>query len=324
MFEPLGLDETAIAVYRTLLTAPRLTPQGLTVATGLNPAQVLAVLDLLEEKGFLRRSHNDPGELRTESPLVAFERLIGRHEEALHRSQEQLSSMRAGSAELVEEYHRVLERTRLGQIEHIVETDEIVARVLELGQNVERSVDTLLTSTPTRHQLDQAMSDEGAMLGRGVRLRSIYPAAARHDDGVVEYAGWLQGRGGAARTVLSVPNQTMLYDGEVAVLMFNHADFTRGAIVLSAPGAVVALQSLFDLLWESGTDLVEPPSMEELRPEERELLQLLGRGMKDEAVARALGISIRTVRRMINILSERLDAPSRFTLGARAHERGLI
>jgi DNA-binding NarL/FixJ family response regulator len=46
--------------------------------------------------------------------------------------------------------------------------------------------------------------------------------------------------------------------------------------------------------------------------------------MKDEAVARALGISIRTVRRMINILSDRLDAPSRFTLGARAHERGLI
>jgi hypothetical protein len=38
---------------------------------------------------------------------------------------------------------------------------------------------------------------------------------------------------------------------------------------------------------------------------------------KDESVGRALGSSVRTVRRMIGSLSVRLDAGSRFELGVR-------
>jgi DNA-binding NarL/FixJ family response regulator len=47
-------------------------------------------------------------------------------------------------------------------------------------------------------------------------------------------------------------------------------------------------------------------------------------GSKDESVGRALGSSVRTVRRTIGSLSARLDAGSRFELGVRAALGGLV
>ena len=324
MFEALGLDSDAIAVYRMLLASPSVTHPQLAERTGLDHDRVHLVLDLLEDKGFLRRSHDDPTGVRTESPQVAFERLLSQEEEKVHREQEQLSTIRFGAAQLIDEYQRSINRQR-GVVEHLTGTDEIMSRLLELGQNVTYSLDSVISVTPTPHILEQAKADEGPDLARGVKIRSIYPAAARHEEAVSEYAIWLAQNGGAARTSLTVPNRILIYDGEVAVLMFDPADYRRGAVIITTPGVIATLRALFELLWESGTDLAPaPPGENELRPEEQELLRLLARGMKDEAIARQLGISIRTVRRMINTLSGRMDTTSRFALGARAVQRGWL
>ncbi|WP_418606269.1 hypothetical protein [Georgenia sp. SUBG003] len=76
--------------------------------------EVAQVLAMLGDKGFVRRSHSDPTNLRTESPQVAFERIIGQHEQELHRQQEQLSAMRSSAAALVDEYHRTIQNARTG------------------------------------------------------------------------------------------------------------------------------------------------------------------------------------------------------------------
>jgi DNA-binding CsgD family transcriptional regulator len=62
-----------------------------------------------------------------------------------------------------------------------------------------------------------------------------------------------------------------------------------------------------------------PPSAAELL-----LLELLADGLKDEAVARALGVSVRTVRRMVAELMNRLDARSRFQAAILAKQRGWL
>ncbi|WP_308315343.1 helix-turn-helix transcriptional regulator [Streptomyces sp. ISL-100] len=61
-----------------------------------------------------------------------------------------------------------------------------------------------------------------------------------------------------------------------------------------------------------------------MTPQERELLRLLSQGFTDEGAARKLGISLRTERRMITEISARLGAQSRFQLGQRATEDGLL
>jgi DNA-binding NarL/FixJ family response regulator len=54
------------------------------------------------------------------------------------------------------------------------------------------------------------------------------------------------------------------------------------------------------------------------------VLRLLASGLTDEAVARKVGLSARTVRRTIASLSDRLQANSRFQAGAQAVRRGWI
>ncbi|MCZ7414482.1 helix-turn-helix transcriptional regulator [Streptomyces sp. WMMC897] len=116
-----------------------------------------------------------------------------------------------------------------------------------------------------------------------------------------------------------------------------------GALVLTAGGAVLttglgagtqyvltrdsaalrALSGLSDLLWERADryheEREEPPT-----ESERQLLGMLVRGLTDHAIARQLGLSDRTVRRVVAQLMDRLRARSRFEAGARAAERGWI
>ncbi|HEU0237767.1 MAG TPA: helix-turn-helix transcriptional regulator [Micromonosporaceae bacterium] len=56
---------------------------------------------------------------------------------------------------------------------------------------------------------------------------------------------------------------------------------------------------------------------------QRRIVQLLADGAKDETIARALGMSVRTCRRHIADIMRRLDAVSRFQAGANAVRLGL-
>jgi DNA-binding NarL/FixJ family response regulator len=58
--------------------------------------------------------------------------------------------------------------------------------------------------------------------------------------------------------------------------------------------------------------------------ERRLLLVQLARGAKDEQIARALGLSLRTVRRRVADILADLGADSRFQAGVEAVSRGWI
>jgi DNA-binding NarL/FixJ family response regulator len=59
-------------------------------------------------------------------------------------------------------------------------------------------------------------------------------------------------------------------------------------------------------------------------PEETELLELLEQGMKDRAIARALGIGERTVQRRLSRLMSALGAKTRFQAAINAVRRGWL
>ncbi len=58
--------------------------------------------------------------------------------------------------------------------------------------------------------------------------------------------------------------------------------------------------------------------------EEIALLTMLRAGLKDQAIARQLGLSTRTATRRIAALMARLDATTRFQAGVEACARGWI
>ncbi|MEV0402233.1 LuxR C-terminal-related transcriptional regulator [Actinoallomurus sp. NPDC050550] len=61
-----------------------------------------------------------------------------------------------------------------------------------------------------------------------------------------------------------------------------------------------------------------------LTEDDRRLLDLLLAGMKDDAIARQLGLSTRTMRRRMKNLLDLLGADNRFQAGTQAVRRGWL
>jgi DNA-binding NarL/FixJ family response regulator len=116
----------------------------------------------------------------------------------------------------------------------------------------------------------------------------------------------------------------IVIDGSVAVLP---ADTAGGSVAVLRPTSVVVTAlELFERIWPDAVPLADRdlPDNADLSSREQEMLRLLALGATDEVVAVHLGISVRTVRRMVAQLMNRLGARSRFQAGVKAADRGWL
>jgi DNA-binding NarL/FixJ family response regulator len=103
-----------------------------------------------------------------------------------------------------------------------------------------------------------------------------------------------------------------------------------GAIVLQSSSLLDMLVLAFEDHWRRATSLPladiagEQAEEVEVTQLDRTMLSLLAAGHKDEAVARQLRITVRTVRRHLHDLADRHGCQSRFQLALEASRRGWI
>jgi DNA-binding CsgD family transcriptional regulator len=162
-------------------------------------------------------------------------------------------------------------------------------------------------------------------VGRGVRYRVLFPDRARTAPGLAGRLAALALAGAEVRTMPQVPMDAIVVDGQLAVLPSDHGDGrSRGVAMFRLPSVVSTTVELFERVWPTGVGLTgaDLPEEPELTGRERELLGLLCAGCTDESAAARLGISVRTVRRMVSGIMNRLGARSRFQAGVKAADRG--
>jgi DNA-binding CsgD family transcriptional regulator len=156
-------------------------------------------------------------------------------------------------------------------------------------------------------------------LRRGVRYRVLFPDAARLSGPLNQ----LSLAGAEVRTEAEVPMEGLVIDGVVAVLPADGA----GAAVFRLPGVVASTVGLFERIWPGAAPLI-PADADAVGPgltsRERALLDLLCAGATDESAGARLGISVRTVRRMVADVMNRLGARSRFQAGVKLADRGWL
>ncbi|MFC9975286.1 LuxR C-terminal-related transcriptional regulator [Spirillospora sp. NPDC127200] len=161
-------------------------------------------------------------------------------------------------------------------------------------------------------------------LERGVSLRVIYQDSVRNHAPMLRYVEWLVGEGALVRMFPTVPAPMAVFDQETALVPLKAADGPAEALEVQTPAIATALAVLFEQYWDMATPFGTAPPLDEngLSSLERALLCLWSHGMTDQASARELGVSLRTVRRMASDLMKRLGARSRFEAGVRVVERG--
>ncbi len=158
-------------------------------------------------------------------------------------------------------------------------------------------------------------------LAAGRPQRAIYPVDVYDAP---EGRAWMQAWadvGEEQRICMDPPSDFAVF-GETAVLAAAewgsvHADF----VLVREPMLVQAFIHLFDRVFERALPV---PSEVDGLDEEATLLRLLGSGLKDEAIARYVGCSLRTVRRRIALLMARYGAETRFQLGVAVAGSGLV
>ncbi|TWD81305.1 regulatory LuxR family protein [Kribbella amoyensis] len=158
----------------------------------------------------------------------------------------------------------------------------------------------------------------------GLRYRAIYPDTARTAPTLCRHLGAMSVAGVAVRTMPQVPLNALIIDGAIAVLP---ADSSNGSVAVLRLNSVVATATeLFERVWPDAVPLSDSdtPVDTDLTQRDREMLRLLALGVTDEVAAAQLGISVRTVRRMVSQIMSRLGARSRFQAGVKAADRGWL
>lgn len=318
-----GLSPEATAVYRAMLNDPNMRPEDLAEWLALPQRTVRKALDRLTELELLVAAGSGDHQLAPPGPGLTS--LLYEAEEQLRQRQREIAATRDAIAAIVTAHAQ-----RMPDTEAMVRLDGLTAVRQRLTELVQVAVTDFMLFSPARaFRLASITVDDEfsfAALAGTVRFRSLHQDSYRNDAETLAFAQRMADLGGDVRTVPVVPMPIAVMDRQIALLPISSADTQLGAFEVHAGGMLAAVCALFEQLWQAANPLHQPlrRNRDGLTAQEVEVLRLLATGLTDEAVARKLGLSARTVRRTIASLSERLSANSRFQAGVQAARRGWI
>ncbi|MFD4533821.1 helix-turn-helix domain-containing protein [Kitasatospora sp. NPDC058397] len=327
MLTALGLDAVSESVYRSMLAHPGDGVRALAERLGRSEEEVRRCLDLLSELALIRPSYEREGELRAVSPQVGMELLMARQQADLAAQQLRIEASRAAAAQLIAEYADLRPAASHAGVEQLVGLDQIRDRIASLARGLTAEIMTFAPGGGhSPESIEASRPHDRDLLGRGVRMRTVYLDSVRNSQPTVAYVGWLAELGGEVRTAPELPTRMIIFDRATALIPVSGEDTRAGAVVLTGHGTLVALCALFEHVWGQARELGPSAVRDEggLSAPEATVVRLLAQGLTDEAIAKRLGVSSRTARRVATDLMERLGARSRFEFGMRAVQNGWL
>ncbi|MGY5060995.1 helix-turn-helix domain-containing protein [Streptomyces sp. 900105755] len=322
MLSTLGISEFDEQVYRAYLTTSDRTAAEIAETLGTTPSRIRRAVSRLVELGMLRRE--GPGQYRPVSPHTALRALLARRRAETEAA---FTAVWGTVDDLADDYraHR-LQEDPTGLVEVITGEAEITLRVAELMQSVRTHfwvLDRPPYLGPYSTELEEALTMD--LLGRGVDIRSVYTQEALAQPGRFELITHLAQIGEQARILPSLPFRLRIMDRRVALVALVPGRYDRIAVVHQS-GLLDALLELFDSYWQRAQSLVAsaPVAPDGPSPQDLLLLKMMHAGYKDQAIARQLGTSTRTVTRRIGAIASGLGLETRFQVGVEAARRGWI
>jgi DNA-binding CsgD family transcriptional regulator len=328
------LDENSLALYQWALTKGQLSTNELELAASELALDATALARAMAALTSHRLLHSEEGTGRRlpMSPEAATAALLGQAEEdvrdaedRLRRRRERIDRLRGELTALSPLY---LEARRGGTMSRSLDvlTDLHTVRDV-ITDVVAHSHYEVVACHPGGSRPEPALGDsvprDLKLLARGVRIRSIYQHPARFHQPTVDYITKLTAAGSLVRTADQLAGQMLIVDGELAFVP--HHGYQWGALVVREPSLVALLQSTFEQTWERAMPfrLDSTTTRAVSKQTKRTIAVLLARGLKDEVIAKRLGLSVRTCRRHISEFMEQIGASSRFQAGVLAGELGL-
>ncbi|WP_317444515.1 helix-turn-helix transcriptional regulator [Streptomyces collinus] len=174
--------------------------------------------------------------------------------------------------------------------------------------------------------LKQALERDRPLMERGVSMRTLYQHTVRHSLGTMAYVDVMSRGKVEIRTLEELIGRLIICDATVAFVPAH--DDQQVALELRHPGLVKYLIKVFEHLWRRATPLREEvpyePARDGITGVQHSIAKLLVEGHVDEAIARRLGMNVRTCRAHIAKLAQALGSGSRAQLGYLIAQSGLL
>ncbi|MFC7549324.1 TrmB family transcriptional regulator [Plantactinospora sp. GCM10030261] len=312
-----GVDAFDESVYRAVLVRGVVTPADLASVLDERPGRVVAALDRLRALGLVSRLAGRRRRYAANEPRAALELLM-----------RQRMSELDGVRDIVETLHRAFAVARAENrsgdpVETIIGREALGGWFARMQQ--EASEEMLVLDRPP-YALAAENPVEPVTLGRGVRVRAVYAPAALELPGALDEIDRLTAHGEQARVLPGLPIKLAIQDRRLALMPLTLDMSTVRAVLVRRSTLLDALIEAFESYWRQALPLriVTGEPADAVDADDRILLRMLVSGLKDEAIARQLGCSLRTMRRRIRRLLDILGAENRFQAGVQASRRGWI
>jgi DNA-binding CsgD family transcriptional regulator/sugar-specific transcriptional regulator TrmB len=316
----LGFSAADEDAYRYLVAAgDARTPAQVARATGLPDPAVAHLLTTLEKRGLVSR--HDTG-YRASPPEVALGALLSERDQELDR-------IRLLTATLQGQYSESIRLRHTTEFVEVVRGQEQVNRYyLHLVREARTGLD-VLTKPPYLAgpgQVGRTLDAMDAGIRRGVRTRSVYDGDALDEDGTLAIARQSMELGEEARAVGGLPFKLAIVDGRIGFMPLDIRFPALGALLVHASALLDALIAVFEGIWARAVPLQADrhAGPGELTPRAGDVLRLMAAGLKDEAIARALSLSRRTVQKHVSDIMTTLGARNRFQAALLARSRGWV
>lgn len=321
----------ARALYGLALNDADWTPESVCGQLGWTRAELVEATDALAELGLAAHFPESASGWSVLSPAASMARLLETSRRNTDELLEAVTRAHSSLAQVLTEFQPIhFRQLSEGRVEVGVQPSQIAAILDEGSLSAGEEILSMHPGRPPVAERLAAGDDRNRdALARGVTMRTLHITASALMPHMRAHLRQLVGAGAEVRTAPTLPMKMIIVDRGVAVVPSPGADDTTvddAAMVLRSPAVVSVLRQFFEYFWAASTDLI----LEEMigapgsGTRHREVVRLLASGLTDEAIARKLGLSDRTVRRIVAELMQQIGADSRFQAGVKMVRLGWL
>ncbi|OIJ69623.1 helix-turn-helix transcriptional regulator [Streptomyces mangrovisoli] len=279
----------------------------------------------LIEFALLHPDPDDAGWLRPVPPSVALA-------QRLNPVEREITERRRLSIELADAFEPFMALSaQVTESTHSITVLEGLDRInAALDLAIAQCQNEMLTVQPSqRHperRLVEALDRDKPLIERGVRIRTLYQHTARHSPERIAWVEKFADGKAEYRTIDELVERLIICDETVAFIPTQ--DDRQVALELRHPGLVRYLIKVFEFMWSRAVPLsagapyeTAPDGITDIQ---HSIAKLLVEGHVDEAIARRLGMNVRTCRAHIAKLAQVLGSGSRAQLGYLIAQSGIL
>ncbi|MEV4741747.1 LuxR C-terminal-related transcriptional regulator [Streptomyces sp. NPDC049555] len=320
------LDPGAVEIYEHTTRTTSVSLGELVRLTGRPEDAVAESVRVLLRLRLLRWAEGEPTRLTAISPDSAELHVLEPAARKVAELQEALAQVRGELSALSELYHDgIVHRLRGESTEIITGPADVRGRVEHL---IDRAAREILVARPGGARQEdvpwECPEHIEAALARGVRLRVICQHTAQFSLPAVALVERVTALGAEVRTVGDRIEPVLVVDRNTAVIPLR--DDPHGAVLVRDLSTVDFMTGTFERLWPQATPfpakLGRGPAIAASDAVKSDIVRLLIAGEDDKAIARRMGMSVRTCQRHITEIMNRLGARTRVRAGYLLHELG--